>query len=91
MLHPEFRERATGSKLNLQLDEIDTGHFFGDGVLDLEARVGLDEREARLVTCGRLCIDEEFERAEVVVAHLFRHPHRSGRQPIANCGLRVRG
>ena len=55
-------------------------------MLDLEARVGLDEREAGLVGLRRrIGIDEELESAEVVVAHFLRHPHRRRRQPIAHC------
>ncbi len=49
LLQPELRERAACRQLNLQLDEVDARHLFGDGVLDLEPRVGLDEREACLV------------------------------------------
>ncbi len=68
----------------MQLDEIDARHLFGDGVLDLEPRVGLDERKGRLVVLrGRIDIDQKLERAEVVVTYFLRHPHRGRRQPIA--------
>ena len=92
LLHPEFRERASARQLNLQLDEIDARNFFRDRVLDLEPRVGLDEGKAGLVVFrGRIGVDEEFEGAEIVVAHLLRHPHCSCRQADRAWRARVPG
>ena len=44
----------------LGLYQIDASHFFGDGVLDLQPRIGLDEDEA-LFPAGRR---QKLERAE---------------------------
>ena len=49
---------------NLRSHDVDAGHFFGDGVLDLDPRIDLDE-----VQLVRVRIDEELDRAGVVVAH----------------------
>ena len=32
--------------VDLRLDDVDAGHLLGDGVLDLDARIDLDEVEA---------------------------------------------
>ena len=48
---------------------------FGDRVLDLQPRVRLDEVERRVVA-GDVRVDEELERADVVVAQVAREPHR---------------
>ena len=57
-----------------RLDDVDAGDFFGDGVLDLDARIDFDEVE--LVGVG---IDQELDRAGVLVVHRAadrRAPHR---------------
>ena len=75
-------ERRSGGDLNLRLDEIDIEHFLGDGVLDLQAGIGLDEGEPGLARpIGR--VDEELERAEAVVSRLARDPHRRPDDPLA--------
>ena len=74
----------------MQLDEIDARDFFGDRVLDLEARIGLDEREAALIARGHIGVDQKLEGAEIVVAHFLRHPHRGACQPIAHRGRESR-
>jgi hypothetical protein len=61
--HPEFRQSAARRELNLQLDQIDAGYFFSDGVLDLEPRIGFDKREAGLIARRRLAVDQELERS----------------------------
>ena len=58
------RASAPAASCELGADEVDAGHLLGDGVLDLQARVGLDEDEARRA----VGVDEELERAEVAVA-----------------------
>ena len=40
---PELGERRAGGDAELGLDEVDAGDLLGDGVLDLDARVALDE------------------------------------------------
>ena len=42
----ELVERRAARHLDLRPHEIDPRHLFGDRVLDLQARIGLDEREA---------------------------------------------
>ena len=39
---------------------------------------------------ARIAIDQKLERAEVVVTHLFCHPHRGRGQPIAKRRLQSR-
>ncbi len=53
---------------NLRAHEIEAGDDFGDGVLDLDARVHLDEEPFVLVE-----VVEKFNRAGVVVADFARH------------------
>ena len=38
-------ERRAARQTQLRLHQIDAPHFLGDGVLDLQARIGLDEAE----------------------------------------------
>ena len=52
---------------DLAADEIDAGDEFGDGVFDLDARVDFDE-----VEFAGFGIDEEFDRAGVVIAGFAR-------------------
>ena len=59
-------QRGAGRDRKLRLHEIEAEYFLGDGMLDLEPRIGLDEGE-RLVTPFGVVIDEEFEGAEVVI------------------------
>src|SRR5208282_3203743 len=47
-------------------------------------------REARLVARGRIAVDQKLKRAEIVVAHFLRHPHRGRCEPIANRRLEPR-
>ena len=50
----------------LRLHQIDAPDLLGDGVLDLQARIGLDEEEVGLV-------DQELEGAEAAVLHGLGH------------------
>ena len=56
-------QAAAGGDVQLQLDEVEPGRQLGDRVLDLQAGVDLEEREALL---GRLV--QELDRAGVLVA-----------------------
>ena len=69
---PERTERGAIGHGKLRPDQIDAEHFLGDGMFDLQPRIGLDEGEGRLVAV-RIVIDQEFEGAEIVVV-------RGGRQ-----------
>ena len=55
--------------MKLRLDEVDTGHLFGNGVLDLDARIAFDE--AVLAALRR---DEELDRAGVGVVRRLHEP-----------------
>ena len=61
----EIDERLAGGDAQLRAHQIDADHFFGDGVLDLKARVGFDKREIALV----VCVDEELERGKAAIAN----------------------
>ena len=60
---------------DLRLHDVDAGHLFGDGVLDLNPRIDLDE-----VELARVGIDQELDRSRVLVAGVpgrWRAPRRS--------------
>src|SRR6185295_4556036 len=63
------RERRARREAELRLHDVDAGHHLGHRVLDLEARVRLDERK-------RVSVDEELERAGAVVADRTGEPER---------------
>jgi hypothetical protein len=51
----ELLERRTGCDLNLCSYDIDSGNFFGDGVLDLtvvKVRIGLGRKDGRDLHSG---------------------------------------
>ena len=77
---PELGERAPPASCELELDQVDAGHFLGHRVLDLEARVRLDESELGVVA-PRIGVDQELERAEAVVADRLGHLHGRGGEP----------
>src|SRR5262249_27360827 len=61
-----FGQISTAGQKKLRFDEIDTPYLLGDGMLDLQARIGLDEEEL-------LAIDQELEGAEAAVFHGLGH------------------
>ena len=63
-------ERLAGRDPDLGRDEVDPGQHLGDRVLDLDPAVDLDEVE---VAVG---VDEELERADVLVARRDHGPDR---------------
>lgn len=67
------REVLPQREPELGLHQVDAGDLLGDGVLDLQPRVGLQEPELR-------ARDEELERAEALVADAGGHPHRRVQQ-----------
>ena len=79
-------ERLAGCEAELELHKVDAGDFLGDGVLDLEASVRLDEPElARLaVLVGR---DDELEGAEVAVAAGPGKAHGGGGDAVPQVGV----
>ena len=70
-------KRLTARQPNLQLNQVHPGNRFRDGVLDLQARIGLDE-----VVPGSL--DEEFECAQVPVVRGPRERNRRGDHALAH-------
>ena len=69
---------------DLRLDQVDAGDFFGHGVLDLDARIDLDEVEA-----ARIGIVEELDRAGVAVAGRARQTHRGRAEPGPQPGVDI--
>jgi hypothetical protein len=78
---PTGGQRSPRRQPELQRHEIESRDLLGDGVLDLQPRIGLDEVEARLRRVVR--VDQKLERAEAFVANLGRHAHRGADQPPA--------
>ena len=66
------RQSLAGGDAQHRLDDIDAGHHFGDGVLDLEARIDLQK------VVG-IAAHDEFDRADPAIIQTFAEPHRVGR------------
>ena len=64
------RQLLAGSDAELPLDEVETGDFFGDRMLDLQARIHLDEMPWR-VGLEPAAFDQELDRACALVADSF--------------------
>src|SRR5262249_48808726 len=71
---------------DLALDDVEASHFFGDGVLDLDAWVDLDEVEGLAVG-----IDEELDRAGVVQTDRSAHGQRRVEDALARVRVEVGG
>ena len=72
-------ERFAGGNPNLLADQIHSRHHFGDGMLDLNARVHFEEEEARIG-------DEALDRADRIVADRLRRAHGRGAHFPAQVG-----
>jgi hypothetical protein len=72
-VHAELGQRLSRGHGDLQLHEVEAGHRLGHRVLDLQARVGLDEDEGQRRRCR---IDQKLEGAEPAVADRLRHAQR---------------
>ena len=79
LLQAEVGQRRAARDAQLRLDQVDAGHLLGDGVLDLQAWVGLDEGEVALVPL----IDQKLEGAQAQVVDGGGHAHGRGGDPIA--------
>ena len=75
-VEPERSQRRARGEADLGLHEIDAGDLFGDGVLHLQACVGLDEHEGSRTVAVRV-IDQELEGAQIAVA-CFRRETNGG-------------
>ena len=67
----EFGQGRPAGDPQLRFDQVQTGDGFGDGVLDLQARIGLDEDEP-------VRAQQEFERAQAAIGDQFGHPDGGG-------------
>ena len=78
------RQRLAGGDAELPFDEVEPGDRLGDGVLDLEARVRLDEVPGR--TLGeRASLDQELDRARAGVAGGRGQPDGGPGEFLAQC------
>ena len=80
----EVLERLARGDPHLRLHEVDVGDLLGHGVLDLDARVHLDED----VVAVR--VDEELHGAGVLVADVPGELHRVRADALAEVGVEVR-
>src|SRR5690606_28751235 len=79
-LQSEVRQAAPARDLELPLHQVDAEDLLGDGVLDLDAGIGLDEEE--LLALARADIQQEFERAEGTVVRAARQGEGMAEQPL---------
>ena len=79
----EVLEGLAGRDAHLRLHQVDVGDLLGHGVLDLDARVHLDED---VVALG---VEQELHRARVAVADLLGEAHRVGAHPLADLRVEV--
>ena len=82
---PSVGQRLAGGDAELRLDEIDARDLLGDGVLDLDARVALDEE----VLAG-LGDDQELDGAGVDVAGGAASGDGVGEDPLAQRRVEAR-
>ena len=80
----QTRERATQRDLDLQCDHVEPRHHLGDGVLDLDPRVHLQEVE------GAVFVEDAFHRPGVDVAGLLRERDRGLGEPLAKSFVELR-
>ena len=79
----ELGERGPGGDLHLHDDEVDLGDLLGHGVLDLDARVHLDEDVATVLA------EQELDGAGVDVVDRLRELHRVGAHALAQVRVEV--
>lgn len=73
---PQVGETLAGGDTQLGLDEVDVGDLLGHRVLDLDARVHLDEDVVAVA------VEEELHGARVAVADLAGEAHGVGADPV---------
>ena len=88
ILHqPKLLQGFASGDPNLRNDEVNIRHLFGHGVLNLDARVHLDEHVPTLaLACG---IEQELHRAGVDVADRLRKRDRIAIHGIADLGVKI--
>ena len=80
----ERRERRAGGDAELRLDQVEAHDLLGDGVLDLDARIALDEE----VLAG-LGIDQELDGAGILVLRRARELHGVGQDALAQAVVEI--
>ena len=80
---PEVGQRLARGDPQLRADEVDVGDLLGDRVLDLDARVHLDEDVAPVG------VEQELDGARVDVADLPGERDGVGADPLAQLGVEV--
>ena len=70
----------SGGDGDLKFDEVEAGDLFGDGMLDLEARVHFEEIKIEI------CVDEKFDGACIGVAACAREADRGVAHFFAEVG-----
>ena len=75
---PQRLQGLAGGDAELGLDQIDAGDLFGDRVLDLDARIALDE-----TMFAALGDDQELDRAGVHIAGRAGEPDRVAQDALA--------
>jgi len=81
-----IRERLPLGDQDLRLDQVVAGDLFGDGVLDLDARIDFDE-----VELAGIDIEEKFDRAGVVKARGATDGEGGVPEGLARGVIEVRG
>ena len=74
-------QRLARRDAQLRVHQIDAGHAFGDRMLDLQARVHLEEIEARVVA---VAFEQELARAGVAIADRLGGGDGRRAHPLAN-------
>ena len=85
----EVGEGLAGGDPDLGLHEVDVRHLLGDGVLDLDPRVHLDEHVPAGVRAGG--VEQELDGAGVDVADLPSEGHRVSAERVADGRVERRG
>ena len=81
---PEVVEGLAGGDAQLRLHEVDVGDLLGDRVLDLDARIHLDEDVLALL------VEQELDGAGVAVADLAGELDRVRADPVPQLLLEIR-
>src|SRR5699024_7890504 len=88
LVQADLVERLAGGDAHLRGDEVDIGDLLGHGVLDLDARVHLDEHV--LAGAGPLGLEEELDGSGALVAQCLRELPRVRVQGIGDGRVQVR-
>ena len=89
LLKAELGERLTRGDAHLRLHEVDVGDLLGDRVLDLDARVHLDEDVLALALTGG--VEQELDGSGVDVPDRLRERDRVSVHRLADILIEVGG